>query len=186
MTFPSLFEAENYQDYLQEKLSFLGKSRRGVKSQFAKAIECDPAYVSRILEKEAHLSLEQGMRTNHYLGHTPEESDYFLTLVGLGRAGSKELKEHYRRQLEIQREKYLTLSERIKNVETLPEITQAIYYSTWFYAAIDIATSIPGLQTVDKISSQFNLPKTTVEDVLKFLEQNGLVQQKAEKWVNTN
>lgn len=181
-----IFDTQDIRHYLQFKLEGGGKGRRGSKMQFARTVQCNAAYVTRILEGVAQLSLEQGMRANLFFGHSPEEAEYFLCLIGFARAGSKELREYYRRKLELLREQHHTLSKRIKNTETLPELTQSTYYSLWLYAAVDIATSIPALQTPEALSAYFAVSLGEVVSILSFLQKAGLVRQEEGRWMNTN
>ncbi len=181
----NLYETDSYTKYLKFRLSGEGPARRGRKSRFAEAIQCDGAYVTRILEASAGLSLEQGMRANSFLGHTEDESDYFLSLIGLARAGTKELKAYYRKRLDTLRDQHYTLSKRVKGVESLPEITQATYYSLWLYAAVDVATSVPSLQTTEALCEYFQLPLSTLGPILGFLRECGVIEQKENRWVNT-
>jgi hypothetical protein len=181
----NLYETDNYTKYLKFRLSGAGAGRRGLKTRFAKAIQCDGAYVTRILEASAGLSPEQGMRANAFLGHTEDESDFFLTLIGLARAGTKELRGYYQKRLSQLRDQHYTLSKRVKDVESLPEITQATYYSLWLYAAVDVATSVPALQTTEALCEAFQLPLSTLGPILGFLRECGVVEQKENRWINT-
>ncbi len=180
----NIFETTNYQKYLHSRLGG-GLGRRGIKSQFATALECDGAYITRILDGLAHLSLEQGMRANQFFGHTESESEFFLMQIGFARAGSRDLKFYYKKKLENLQETHHKLSERIKDVESFPEITQATYYSLWLYAAVDMATSITSLQTLESLSKYFQLPFSTLSPILSFLEGCGVVKQEGNKWINT-
>lgn len=181
-----LFENTNPQIYLKFRLSSFGKERRGVKTRFARAIQCDAAYVSRILEGSAILSLEQAMRANDFLGHTPQEAEYFLTQISFVRAGSKELRDYFKQRLDFLKEQHATLSKRIKDIKSLPEINQATYYSLWLYPAIDVATSVPSLQTVEALCEYFHLPPATITSVLSFLSESGVVVYKDGKWASLN
>lgn len=186
MMIKEIFDTDNTQYYLQFRLNSQGRRQRGIKSRFAKSIECDSAYVSRILEGTAQLSLEQGLRANLFFGHTSEESEFFLAQIGFSRAGSQELKKYYQKKLDTLREQHLTLSKRVKNIERLPEVTEANYYSWWLYAAVDIATSIPSLQSPDALSKHFGISLSVVTTTLAFLQDCGVVEQKEGRWINTN
>lgn len=180
-----VYDTDKVTLYLRSRLEAREGKRRGIKSQFARAIGCDGAYVTRILEGSALLSLEQGMRANAFLVHTPDEAEFFLAQISFARAGSKELKAYFSKRMESLRETHRTLSRRIKNTESFPEVTQATYYSLWAYAAIDIATSLPSLQTVEALSRYFRIPAPTIASALSFLRECGVVEQRGEKWVNT-
>lgn len=181
----NLFDFNSYLEYLKTRLQRQSGPRRGLKTQFADAIGCDGAYVSRILDGTNHLSLEQGMRANHYFAHTEDESEYFLTLISLARAGSKELQAHFKKKRSSQQEANLRLSHRLRDFERLDLATQSHFYSHWLYVATDMATSIPKLQSLEAMASYFALPRATLIPILEFLEKAGIVKRDGELWVNT-
>ncbi|MCX6123926.1 MAG: DUF4423 domain-containing protein [Proteobacteria bacterium] len=182
----NIFDAKDVHEYLGSRLEDTETSRRGIKSAFANAIGCDGAYVSRLLKGAVRLSLEQGMRANRFFNHTADESEYFLLQIGRDRAGTSELCDYYQKRLDAMKVQHLTLSKRVEHTESLPELTQAKYYSHWLYAALDIATSVPELQSPEALSRYFGVSTDTVMTALTFLLECGVVERKNGKWVNTN
>ncbi|MDO9181861.1 MAG: DUF4423 domain-containing protein, partial [Bacteriovorax sp.] len=64
---------------------------------------------------------------------------------------------------------------RIKGKEELDVVTQAKYYSRWYYAAIHVLVTIPGKKSKESISSYLGLEMVTVNEAIEFLESCGLV-----------
>jgi len=166
----SLFEFQRYRDYLRHAVR-----ARGKRTQLAAAVGCHNAYVSRVLDGAADFSLEQAYRINQFLGHTDNESAYFLLLVQYGRAGSPELRAHFEKQITELRARFLDLKNRVTDSKRLDRVAQSTYYSAWYYAAIHVATAVPKLRTIEALSLHFNLPPRLVATTLEFLESIGSV-----------
>ncbi|HEY1080196.1 MAG TPA: hypothetical protein VGE46_08860, partial [Bdellovibrio sp.] len=65
-----LYDFEDYKAYLRHR----AEAERGVKSALAKALNCQSAYISQVLNENAHLSLEQGDAANTFFAHSEKES----------------------------------------------------------------------------------------------------------------
>lgn len=176
-----LFDYRDYIEYVSKALEELSKARRGIKSQFAEAIQCTPSYVTRVLSSEAHLNLEQAGRANGFLGHTDDQSLYFILLVEHARAGTKEVKEIFARQIKKQQRDYLNLKTKFGNPDAIAAADQNIFYSSWQYAAIYVALTVPRLQTKEALSTHFQLPLKRVSEMLHFLSSIGLVREERGK-----
>jgi uncharacterized protein (TIGR02147 family) len=177
-----IFEYRDYKKYLNAVLSTEGATR-GSRSRLAEALRCQTAFISHVLNGNSHFSLEHAVVISRFLDHTPEESRYFILLVSLGRAGSKELEEHFKAQIEEIQRKRTQIKERITTDRTLSAEAQMRYYSAWYYAAIHIATSIPALQTRDRIAAALSLAPGLVSECLEFLVEHGLVAPKKDRFV---
>lgn len=178
-----VFDFLDYKKYLLEKISSLPSKGRGVRLALSDFLGCQTAYTSQVLNQQVHFSLEQAVRINKFFNHTQEESRFFLLLVQLGRAGSFELEEFLR--IEIQ--EILTQREDIQNrinvKENLDEMNQHIYYSSWHYAAIHVVLSIPGYDNAKSISQYFGMEQSQVQEILDFLTSTGLVNEKEGKYL---
>ncbi len=80
MTEKSLFEYLSYKTYLKAALENKPSGGHGFRSKIAAALGCQVSYISQVLNKEAHFSLEQAEALNSLLGHTDEESEFFSCL----------------------------------------------------------------------------------------------------------
>lgn len=142
---------------------------RGARSALARTIRCQPAYVSQILNGNAHVNLEQADAINQFLGHGKLEARFFLLLVQAARAGTDSLKTQFQEQIREATEAQLVLKNRLGVKSLLTGEDQATYYSAWHYAAIHVILTIPGFQTKESIARHFQLSMTKVVQVLDFL-----------------
>jgi uncharacterized protein (TIGR02147 family) len=173
MTEKNIFEFSSYKTYLEQ--IFGGKQvRTGARKKAADWIGCHTAYLSLVLNGEANLSLEQAFRLNDFLGHDPDEREYFLTLVQLERAGTKDLESYFKEKIHQQILARSTIRGRLKSEEGLSHADQAIYYSKWYYACIHVLISIPEMQSRTALANHLHLPISVVSEVLDFLEKRGL------------
>ncbi|HLD99879.1 MAG TPA: TIGR02147 family protein [Bdellovibrionota bacterium] len=165
----NIFDFKDYKAYLNENFKTRPSGGRGVRSALANAIGCQSAYVSQVLNGPAHFSLEQADLINQFLGHTSDESGFFLLLVQLARAGTQSLRSHFQTQIEAVIGKRLILKNRLDVKQTLSPENQAVYYSAWYYAAVHVMLSIPELQTREALIRHLRLPPQRITDVLNFL-----------------
>jgi uncharacterized protein (TIGR02147 family) len=167
----ALFEYYNYKHYLND---YTSSKNRGEKSKISEALRCHIAYVSQVLNGDAHFSLEQADLLNHYLGHSDEESDFFLLFVSHARAGSESLRKRFDDKIKKILKDRLSLENRLKTKKLLPPEHHGIYYGAWYYSAIHLLISIPQFQTRDKIADHLGLPMNQVMKALNFLVETGL------------
>jgi uncharacterized protein (TIGR02147 family) len=171
----SVFEFLSYIPYLRSRAGGEG-TRSGVKSAMAKSLGCQPTYVSQVMHGKAHLSLEQGEVLNEFFSHSKEEAFFFLLLIQKDRSGTKRLKDFFQEQIDEVLQKRLVLTKRLGSKETLSEVHQSTYYSSWIFAAVHIALTIPELRTREALANHFNLPLRKITEALTFLQSAGLVK----------
>src|ERR1700733_19454 len=108
----SVFDYKEYKRYLRDFIRSQPSGGHGLRSKIAEALSCHITYVSQVLNKGAHFSLEQADELSRFLGHTKDEGNYFLLLVQVERAGTTSLKNKFKDQIEVIREKRLVLKDR--------------------------------------------------------------------------
>lgn len=163
-------EVFDYKDYKIYLLALKKKLRRhGLASAWASAINCQPSYISQVLKGAAHLSLEQAQTLSQKIGHNQEQTHFFLLLVQLARAGTKDLKTYFDSQIKNIQAGRLVLKNRINVGQYLSEEQQAVYYSQWYYAAIHILITIPKFRTKETIRKCLGLDQNKIEAVIDFL-----------------
>jgi len=172
----NLFEFQDYKEYLLKVLERMPGNGHGVRSQMATAMNSQVAFVSQVLNKDAHFNLDQAEDLNKFFGHTNDEADYFLLLVQFARAGTSALKTRLSRQIEEFRKKRLLLKERVDIRHTISREDQMAYYSTWIHAAIHVMVTIPEFQTKQAIAQYFHLSLERVNESLEFLISIGLIE----------
>jgi uncharacterized protein (TIGR02147 family) len=178
----SLFEFEDYKAYLDAALSQRPHQGRGERTKLAQAAQCNTTYISQVLNGPAHFSLEQAERISIYLGHSSDEGHFFLLLVQLGRAGTDGLRNYFLRQLRTIREQRTLLQNRLEYKKTLSVEDQATYYSAWYYTSVHLLITMPGFQTVPRISRHLGMPAARIREILDFLVRAGLAVQEGERF----
>lgn len=179
----SVFDFTDYKDFLRHKVGEKS-ARRGLKAALAEAAGCQPTYVSQVLNGHAQLSLEQAIAISEFLGHSKDESHFFLLLVQKSRAGTQVLKRYYAEQIQDVLDRRLVLTRRLGAQNKLSEEHKTTFYSTWHYLAIHIALTVPELQTKEALCEYFRLPLKKVVSVLEFLTEAGLALQTGERFIS--
>lgn len=175
----SIFDYKGYKAYLTDVLA---QRSRGERSRLAEFIRCHSGYVSQVLNGDAHFSLEQAEQVNLFLGHSQNQSSYFLLLVQYDRAGTLSLKQHFAVQMKELIEKQFVLKNRLQFKRSLSREDQAIFYSSWHYGAVHVLVSVPGCNTVQGISDYLALPISRVSEIVQFLLSVGLIIQRGDRF----
>jgi uncharacterized protein (TIGR02147 family) len=173
----SIFLFKDYKKYLLDFLENQPQRGRGLRGKWAEAAGCQLAYVSHVLGGPPHFSLEQAESISRFVGHSQEETEYFLLLVEKARAGTASLKQFFQHLIEAKLEYYHNLRNRMKIQASLKLEDQAIYYSRWHYAAIHMILTIPEYQTAVAISEYFSMPLVKVKEYLSFLVTRHLAEE---------
>jgi uncharacterized protein (TIGR02147 family) len=170
-----VFDFSEYKSYLVERLG--GQRRRvGLRLAVAKALKCQPTFVSQVLNGRPHFSLEQAEKISRFLEHSEDEREYFFLLIQKERAGTRELKDYYATKIGQLLARRQVLTHRLGKGTALSLEDQAIYYSSWHYSAIHIAVTVPSLRTRDSLAEFFRLRPKKVSDILDHLVSTGLLK----------
>ncbi len=175
-----IFDFEDYKEYLLFREQTWS---RGMRKALAQAIGCQAAFISQVLNDRHHFSLEQAQNANSLLGHSEEESHFFLLIVQLNRAGTDSLRKYFSDQIGKIKVQRKVLKNRVGVAQTLNLEGQLTYYSAWYYGAIHMAITIPDLQTTSAIAKKLALAAPLVASVLEFLESVGLAERQGSKYV---
>lgn len=170
----TVFEFENYKDFVLKKLANLPLKGHGQFSKIANKLNIHTSLVSQIFNGPKHLTFEQACDLCTFFGMTELESDYLIALVLKERAGTSSAKAKCERDLAILKGKSQILNERVKTDVVLSDADSAIFYSHWYYAAVKIMISLIGKNTPEQMASYLNIPLVKVNEILEFLVQTGL------------
>ena len=175
-----IFKFNSYKLFLTAVIKSKG---RGYQSALAKAMNCQASYLIQVLTKKSALTEDQAILAVQFLNLSPDAKEFFLLLVGHSRAVTKELRSFYSEKIT----KFLKNIEDIKNIvpksNEIPSGILTEYFSNWDISTIHLATSSAFFQEPKKIADRLRLNINRVIFVLKFLESNGLVEHKSDKWV---
>jgi uncharacterized protein (TIGR02147 family) len=174
----SIIEYHDYIDLLKDLIACQPNSGRGVQTDLAEKLGCQQAYLSKVLAKKADLNTDQANGICQYFALSDSDTDYFINLVLLNRAGTARAKAYWQSKLQnIVRVKQ-ELKKRLGDNTELKVEDKAIYYSDWSYAAIHVLTSIEAFQTPQAIAARLQLDLQKVRARLAFLEKINLVTKK--------
>ena len=179
----NVFRFNDYKACLNSLVDGASQIQKGQKSRLAEFLRCQPAYISRVLNGDAHLSFEQAEAAARFFMLNKAESKFFLALMGEEKAGTLELKSFWREQREKALLERLELSGRAQLEMTLSEEDKLTYFSEWYHSAIHAALTVERLQTVDALASHLNLSSATVRKSLSFLCNTGVAQNQNERYV---
>jgi len=178
----TVFDYLNYREYLKNALPVKGPDR-GARAKLAGALNCQGAFISLVLGGSSHFSLEHAAKISRFLNHDTEERDYFLLLVHLARAGSKDLETYYREKIQGIQIRRREIKERVDTTTQLSEADQLTYYSSWHFTAIHMCLMVPHLQDKSAIAAALKLPQSRVSSVLNFLLKTGLAKLSGNRYV---
>ncbi len=174
----AIFEHDNYKEFVLAELALRPKAGRGEFLRIAKALNIHTTMVTHIFRGDSELGLEQALSLAEYFGLSELETEYLVALVHLARASDERSKRFCKKRTKALKEKSTNLSSRFQIKNTLDEKDQAIFYSSWSYAAIRLMTAIPGMDQASEIARALNLTLTQVNSALEFLVSRGLVHKK--------
>ncbi|MBY0369344.1 DUF4423 domain-containing protein [bacterium] len=176
----TVFESASALEYLKSQTKY----HKGVyryKSQLAEAAGCQLSYLSQILSGKVNLNPDQAAGLSSFWNHSSLETDYFIELVYLDRAGTPRLRSLIQRRLEIIKLEAGKLSAKITQLESAVPPT-ALYYSTWYYAAAHILLSIPGYSDGRKIAERLGITAEQANQALLILEDLGFAKRGKAGW----
>ncbi len=179
----SLYDFTDYRVYLQTALPVAGEGR-GSRNRLAEALNCQKGFISQVLGGTVHFSPEHAIKISRFLKHDPNEEEFFLLLVHLGRAGSHELVDFYKKKIREILEKRKQIKERIKAESGLSESDQILYYSSWHYTAIHMCLMVPHLRSRKAMCDYLGISIETVSRVLDFFVSRGLAIQKGNEFLS--
>ncbi|MGZ3769647.1 MAG: TIGR02147 family protein [Bdellovibrio sp.] len=178
----TIFEYYHYKKFIIDLIENSPYEGRGQRKALAESINCQVAHITHVLSGENHFSMEQAESAARFFSLTKDETQYFLLLVQHNRAGTVELRKFTDELLQELRDKNTLLKSRLKIKDTLSREDQTIYYSSWHYAAIHMALTIPELRTPERIAEKLNISAVRTLKVLEFLIQKGLATKTANQY----
>lgn len=169
-----IFEYDAYKAFVQDRIEQMPGKGRGQYRALAEKLRMHTTLVSQVFRGDRHLTPEQACDLCTYWGLTALETEMFLALLNRERAGSKTLQKTYTQQIDGLRKRSEKFSQRLPQEKILTKEVQLLFYSSWYYSAIRLLTSIPKYRSVDNMAERLSLPRQLVSEVVEFLVANGL------------
>lgn len=173
----NVFEFENYKDFVNQELAHRPKKGRGEFMKLSKFLRVHTTMITHIFRGDHHLSQEHGLAVAEYLGLNTLETEYFMALIGFARAGDERTRKFYRGKIREVKDKSLALRHRLEFKNKLEESDQAIFYSSWLYAAARLMTMMSGMNTSSTLAEKLGVSANQINAVLEFLLSRGLVEK---------
>jgi len=178
----SVYDFMDYREYLKSALPVSGAAR-GARNRLAEALRCQKGFISQVLSGRAHFSLEHGVRICQFLKHDSSEEEFFLLLLHLGRAGSKNLEQFYIKRIQTIIENRKQIKERVRGKSDLSEAEQMTYYSSWHFTAVHMCLMIAELRTKSAMSAFLGISMDAIGRVLDFFLSSGLAKQAGDQFM---
>ncbi|MNK88120.1 hypothetical protein D3C87_1080740 [compost metagenome] len=165
----TVFEYSSYKRFLNDLIDSYPNGGRGQRKALAETIGCQVAYVTHVLSGDNHFSMEQIEGCARHFSLAKTEVEFLFMLLQQNRAGTPELRKFFDVLIHERREKHSLLKERLNIKKTLSREDQATYYSSWQYAAVHMALTIPEYRTVEGLSERLNIAPPRLLEILEFL-----------------
>jgi uncharacterized protein (TIGR02147 family) len=178
-----VFGFSDYRGYLAHRIQTTDEGR-GYQKQLAAAARCQSSYLSQVLSANANLTPEQAFGICQFWEFDKDETDFFMGLVSLERAGTPKLRDYVAGEIESIRVKRSKLSDRFDQGTPVTHEQKVEYYSNWYMPVIHTMVAIPRFRQAPAIARQLSLPIATVEGALQRLENSGMVEKTGDGWIN--
>ena len=176
-----LLSATDYKAFLRTVVAAEGKER-GYRKRLADQAGCQPAYLSQVLNGSVELTPEQADRLCTFWNFAPLESEIFLTLVLLGRAGSPSLRSRLSEKLSTLKTQWRKTDATFEQPELSASDRALLYYARWVYSAVHVLLTVPTLRTPEALAKHLDLDRAEINEALERLEQIGLAEKEGAKW----
>ncbi len=179
----NIFSFLDYRKYLNLWIKQAKKTGSSNLSKLAKSAGVHTTFLSHVLSGNKNINLEQATLISEAIGHTKIERDYFFILIEFERAGTEKLRQYWlekKSEIEIERNK---LNSRVGKHHELTDTDRAIFYSSWIYVAIFVATAINDGQNLDEIATRFKLSREQAQNYIDFLVKTGICEVVSDKYI---
>lgn len=179
-----IYSYTDYRAFLRKVISSSSEREGGWGgiTRWTDSIGCQRSHGSRVLSGEKDLSADQALATANFLALNESETDYFLLMVDYARAATKPLRDRLHKKLKSLVKEYQLQAIAFQHPRVGNSNDEALYYSSWHWAAIHILTSIPSFSTSAKIATKLALPLAMVESILGELEKLNFVRRRGTHW----
>lgn len=174
----TIFDFDDYQNFLNERLKSLPKAGRGEKSRMARLLGISSVAMGHIFNGQNSMDLDQAHTLAQDFGMSDVEEEYFFMLVNIERAKGVKLKKHLQGKLEEIRNKAKNLKKRVGKHDEVPNEALSVYYSDWLYGAIRLITTIEELRSLEEIANYLEVTRARAGKIINFLLEHGLLVEK--------
>lgn len=177
-----IFNFSDYRQYIKAWIELARASRSSNLSRLSETIGVHTSFLAHVLSGAKNLSFEQAADLSDSMEHTSLEREFFFALVQIERAGTTKLKKYWSEKKSTILMERSKLRTRVGTHHELSAEDRAIFYSSWIYVAVFVATAINDSQTLEQIAERFRLSRKKAEEVLAFLVQTGICEKDNSKY----
>lgn len=178
--------ASSYREIINDCLGYRNKRRpRGVIKKLADSLRCHSTFIAQVLNGRADFSAEQGLEISRHFAFSPDQQEFFLTLLLRDRSGTKTLKEYYQKKLDYIHESRRDLKSKVQPKEDLSGAFEAEYFGNWIYQAAHALTQVDRYQSAAALSKVLGRSIEEIGSILLRLQTMDLVKQHGTSWEST-
>lgn len=171
-----IWQFNDYRDYLKAFVQYQPNGGRGQASKISNSLGIHTTLFSQILNGHRDLTLEQASLFCDYDNMSEGESDLFLNMVSLSRAGNESLRKKLRHQIEEQKSSFSEVRKRIGSVsKKLTTYEQSVFYSSWKYSAIRMLASLDKVPDLNEMAQMLGLSRQRLTEMVDFMLEKGLL-----------
>ncbi len=173
-----IYQQSDYRKFVKEVLAAKPAKGRGELQKLSRHAGIHSSVLSQVFRGQRDLTSEQAVAVAQYLELSEPESQYFLLLTQIARAGTEPLRKLYRKQLEALRLAQTKVSHRARESRALTSAEKAEFYSNWFYSAIRVLSAIPRYRAKEALRKKLGLSPEKFRVALNFLLEHHLCEEK--------
>jgi len=178
----SIFDFEDYRKFILAELDSKSGGARGELTKISKLLGVNSSYLSQVLHGPKNFSPEQAFLIAQYFGLDELEARYLNEMINLERASTPQFRDFIKKQFERLKNEARWKAGLPPLDQPLDDRSQATFYSSWHYSAIQLATGISGRQTPATIAQRLNLDESIIRQALGFLVSCGLCITDGERY----
>ena len=179
-----LIKTTDYKQFIKLQINE-NRHIRGYQGQLALAAGCQRSFLSQVLNGPVQLTPDHAAGMGVFWNFDESETEYFIQLVHLSRAGSLLLRRAIEKRLQAIRKSGEDLSHRLGQPQITNEQNATLYYSEWSLSAIHILLGISSYQTTTSIATRLQIPEPLAIEYLSQLMQMKLIEKKGNRWIIT-
>lgn len=177
----SIYDFENYKAFTKMWVSQRPNNGRGLFLKMAQHLRVHPTLISQVFKGPKDLTLEQGALLAQFMKLDDRELEYYVSLLERDRAGERALRDLCDSRLKKLKIQAQLIINRVADTNEIPEEYRQQYYSSWEYAAVRVAISIPSCQTREGLVRKLNITATRLDEILSFLLKIRIITEEDQK-----
>lgn len=170
-----LYKFDHYRKHLESMIK-AHAAEYGYKSKLAKAAGCRNSFISQVLSGSYDFSLDHAIGLSKFWKFGEAEREYYLALVGLAKAATAPLREHYRETLSrLRKDQERTILR--GPAQEVPDQAKTAFYSSWQHIAVWVALELDQFD-VSRVAKRLGVDAKLAKRSVEILIDAGLVQSK--------